>query len=409
MKKLYPFLSVLFLIRILSGQGWTSTFGGSEGDQGSSVQQTTDGGYIITGSTETFGNDGSHDVWLIKTDSQGNEEWNQTFGDDNFDQGYSVQQTTDGGYIIAGIQTTHAGLSWFYLSSDLWLIKTDSQGNEEWNQIWLYSSGFYGDDYGNSVQQTTDGGYIITGSTNSVGTGGAEMNLWLIKTDSQGNEEWNQAFGGSGGDYGNSVQQTTDGGYIIAGSTNSFGNGEMDVWLIKTDSQGDLESIPTFGGSGGDYGNSVQQTIDGGYIITGSTNSFGNGGMDVWLIKTDSQETEEWNQTFGGGDDDHGNSVQQTTDGGYIITGSTNSFGNGEMDVWLIKTDSQGNEEWNQTFGGGNDDHGNSVQQTTDGGYIITGNTTYNDESETDVWVIKTNSDGTLESFESFNNPYTFS
>ena len=131
----------------------------------------------------------------------------------------------------------------------------------------------------------------------------------------------------------------------------------MDVWLIKTDSQGDLESIPTFGGSGGDYGNSVQQTTDGGYIITGSTDSFGNGEMDVWLIKTDSQETEEWNQTFGGGDDDHGNSVQQTTDGGYIITG----------------------------------------------------NTTYYDESETEVWVIKTNSDGTLKSFESSNNPYTFS
>jgi len=306
---------------------FVKTFGGSESDVGTSVQQTTNGGYIISGYTYSFGN-GKSDVWLIKTDSQGNEEWNQTFGGSGYEFGHSVQQTTDGGYIITG-GTNSFGNGNF----DVWLIKTDSQGNEEWNKTFGGSN----NDSGYSVQQTTDGGYIITGFTES---DNGYDDVWLIKTDSQGNEEWNKTFSGSKHDRGHSVQQTTDGGYIITGYTESD-NG-WNVWLIKTDSQGTEEWSKTFGGSPDDRGYSVQQTTDGGYIIGGGTR-FGIGDFDVWLIKTDSGGNEEWNKTFRGSGMDNGNSVQQTTDGGYIITGSTSSFGNGEDDVWLIKTDSEGN------------------------------------------------------------------
>jgi hypothetical protein len=355
------------------------TFGGSDYESGGSIQQTTDGGYIITGITHSFGN-GSSDIWLIKTDSQGVEEWNRTFGGDDWDEGHDVQQTSDGGYIITG-QTKSFGNGY----SDVWLIKTDSQGVEEWSKTFGGSE----NDYGFSVQQTTDGGYIITGRS---GNGNYNMDVILIKTSSDGSEEWSKYFGGIGSDGGNSIQITNDGGYVIIGETSSFGNGDSDVWLIKTNSQGQEEWNKTFG----ETGYSVQQTSDGGYIITGQTKSFGNGDSDVWLIKTNSEGVEEWNKTFGGGESETGYSVQQTSDGGYILTGITNSYGKGKQDLYLIKTNSEGVEEWSKTFGGSENDYGFSVQQTTDGGYIITGNTESFGKGLHDVWLIITDSNGNL-------------
>ena len=397
MKKLHPLLSVLFLIywgcedsiddEKSITKSFTTLFGGNQEDLGFSVQQTTEGGYIITGYTWSYGN-GEEDIWLIKTDSQGNEEWNQTYGGNEDDKGFSVQQTTDGGYIVTGFTDSYGSGEF-----DIWLVKTDSQGNEEWNQ----TIGGTEDDEGFSVQQTTDGGYIIIGYTLSFGNG--EEDIWLIKTDSQGNQEWNQTFGGSEDDYGYSVKQTTDGGYIITGYLSNIENNSYDVWLIKTDSQGNEEWNQTFGGDEDDYGYFVKQTTDGGYIITGGTQSFGNGEQDVWLIKTNSQGNEEWNQTFGGTDGESSFSVQQTTDGGYIITGGTRSYGRGSSDVWLIKTDGQGNEEWNQTLGGSYNDFGYSVDQTTDGGYIITGGIESPVYGRYDICLIKTDSEGTTEPY----------
>ncbi|MCJ7801652.1 MAG: hypothetical protein MUP82_04765 [Candidatus Marinimicrobia bacterium] len=150
-------------------------------------------------------------------------------------------------------------------------------------------------------------------------------------------------YGGGGHDFARFVQQTTAEGYIIAGSTESIGNGLSDFWLIKTDPEGNEEWNQTYGGVEDDWGSSAQQTSDGGYIIAGNTKSFGDGGLDFLLIKTDSEGNDEWSQTYGGEEDEETFSVQQTTDGGYIATGYTKSFGNGGYDVWLIKTDSEGN------------------------------------------------------------------
>jgi len=298
---------------------WTKTFGGSGYDEGNEVQQTTDGGYIISGGTYPDGS-GYRDVYLIKTDANGDSVWTKTFGESFEDYGSSVQQTNDGGYIIAG-----------RIGSDVWLIKTDANGDS----VWTKTIGGSGGDGGESVKQTTDGGYIIAGSTTSYGAGFNDA--WLIKTDANGDSVWTNTFGGGENDYGYSVQQTSDSGYIIAGYIKSTGTRYSDVWLIKTDANGDSIWTRTFGGSEPDAGYSVQQTTDGGYIITGYTYSYGADGPDVYIIKTDANGNESWSQTFGGSDVDRGYSVQQTTDGGYVIAGYTESFGAGGKDVYLIR------------------------------------------------------------------------
>ena len=364
---------------------FVNTIGGGSPDYGECVEQTPDGGYIIAGSTESFGN-GERDVWVIKTNEYGNEEWNHSYGGNDYDLCNSLDKTIDNGFILLGSTKSYGNGD-----TNIWLIKINSNGNEEWNKIFETS----GCDNGYSVKQVADNGFIITGTIESIGR--ASTDISLIKTDSQGNMEWNKTFGGSDFDYGFSVDQTNDEGYIIAGSTESFGYGDYDVWLIKTDSQGNEEWNKTFGGIDTDESNYVFQTFDGGYILTGNTRSYGNGSYDVWLIKTDSQGNEEWNKTFGGISSDYGYSVYQTNDEGFIITGLTSSFGNGGSDVWLIKTDSQGNEEWNRTFGENTHDYGRDVKQATDGGYIITGYTNSFNALNLDVLIIKTDPNGNVE------------
>tara|TARA_B100000575_G_scaffold213144_1_gene173939 strand:- start:108 stop:1403 length:1296 start_codon:yes stop_codon:yes gene_type:complete len=390
MKHLYIILLILPLIGF--GQGFETTFGGEESDGGNSVQQTMDGGYIITGQTYSFGN-GFVDVYLIKTDGSGNEQWSQTFGGTTNDVGHSVQQTNDGGYIITGQTYQDTGSN-----GKIFLIKTDENGNEEWSQTFdNYSIGF-------DVKQTNDGGYIITGHTDfsSIGVG----DIYLIKTDGSGNEQWSQTFGAMDIDTSYSVQQTTDGGFIITGETYSFGGmGDDYCYLIKTDENGNEQWSQTFDNNS--IGLDVKQANDGGYIITGSIAGSADTGYfvgDLYLIKTDENGEEQWSQTFGGTGVDVGYSVQQTTDGGYIITGWTTTSDFFGRDVYLIKTDGNGNEQWSQTFGGTGVDEGYSVQQTTDGGFIITGKTS-SFGSGADVYLIKTNEWGNITSTIELSTP----
>jgi hypothetical protein len=366
---------------------WNKTYGGPGNELASEVQVTKDSGYIIIGVTESYGA-GDGDAWLIKTDSEGSEEWNKTFGGPGYDNGQSVRETIDGGYILVGRTESYG------VGCDLWLIKIDSEGNEKWSRI-FGGSGFDG---GWSVQETKDDGYIIAGETASYGAG--DIDLWLIKTDSEGNEEWNKTFGGLGTEYGNSVRETSDGDYIATGDTTSFSAGSTDLWLIKTDSEGNEVWNRTYGGSDSDGSKSVQETSDGGYIITGYTTSFGSEGTDLWLIKTDSEGGEEWNRTFGepvqdigpiGGElgYDRGESVQETSDGGYIIAGYTTSYGAFPGDLWLIKTNSEGVLEWDMVSGRRGTDEGTSVQEAGEGEYIIAGFTDRYGVGGIDVWLVK--------------------
>ena len=333
-------LSICISVNASRAQDWARTYGGSHYDEAYSIHQTSDGGYIIVGYSVSIVDPSETDIYLIKTDSQGDSVWTKKFGEGGADWGFCVQQTTDGGYIITGGKSSTLGN---FIPDYVWLIKTDNQGDTLWTKTIGGSSG----DRGYYVQQTNDGGYIIAGVSAVPNTSFMLYNdVSLIKTDSVGNTLWTKIFGGNDVDDACSVQQTTDGGYIVIGWTNSFGNGN-DVYLIKTNSQGDSLWTRTFGGINNDRGRSVQQTNDGGYIITGQTEKL-NGDHDVWLLKTDSQGDTLWTKTFGGSGSENSFSIQQTTDGGYIITGaSTPSILNGKADIYLIKTDSQGEILWN--------------------------------------------------------------
>jgi len=359
------------------------TFGGAENDIGYSVQQTNDNGYIIAGWTESFGPE-NYNGYIIKTDPNGDTLWTKFFGGIGWDDCYSVQQTSDDGYIIAGGAESFSG------AYDVYLIRTDDLGDT----LWTKTIGGFDADRGYSMQITNDGGFIITGTTWSFGAG--MYDVYLIKTNAVGDVLWSKTYGGAYGDYGNSVQQTNDDGYIITGMTENYGAGSEDVYLIKTDAAGDTLWTRTFGGTSNDYGNSVKQTSDDGYIITGLTYSFGAGYVDIYLIKTDAAGDTLWTKTFGGTNVDYGKSVQQTIDGGYIITGMIYNPATGSGDVCLIKTNSDGDTLWTKTFGGVGADIGNYVQQTNDDGFIIAGQTESSGAGLYDAYLIKTNVDGVV-------------
>jgi|GEM_PF-414765 len=370
---------------------WTRTFGESGDEVGFCVQQTSDGGFVLTGSQtspDTFSN-----VYLLKTDFAGNQSWVKTFGGTAGDAGSSVQQTSDGGYIITGYTNS---LAVGYL--DVYLIKTDAAGNQSWYRTY----GGNNDDRGNCVQQTSDGGYIVAGVFNY--TGQYTGDVYLIKTDADGDTLWTKTFGGTGGEWAYSVQQTTDGGYIIAGYTTSYGAGSDDFYLIKTDALGNQLWYKTFGGIDSDIGQFAEQTTDGGYILTGWTQSFGAGLYDVYLIKTDALGNQLWHKTFGGIDYDEGLSVQKTYEG-YVIAGWTQSLGAGLPDVYIIKTDTLGNQIWYKTVGGINNDQGRSIQLTSDGSYIIAGKTCSYGAGGEDAYLIRLEGDGTIPPLVSLTSP----
>ncbi len=360
------------------------TFGGDNLDEGSCVQQTSDGGYVSTGMTSSFG-EGDWNTWLVKVGPGGTEQWSRTFGiaAGQYEGGESLQETADGGYIIVGTVLS-AGPS----NYDVQLIRTNGNGR----RLWSKTFGGGGWDWGRFVRQTSDGGFIITGWTNSHGAGGGD--LWLLKTDARGTEEWSRTYGGIENDHGNCIQPTADGGYIITGATISNSVGNDDLWLIKTDSTGTAQWMLTLGDKGYEEGHFVATTSDGGYIVVGSTTSTGAGESDAWLIKLGLNGRTDWTRTFGGVEWDWGNAVQETPDGGYILVGTTLSFGAGGSDVWLIKTDAEGQEEWSRTYGGHSLDFGLSVQPTSDGGYIIAGQTYSFGAGNGDLWLIKTDSEG---------------
>lgn len=353
---------------------WDSTYGGANDDQGQCVQQTYDGGYIIVGERESGGRTGI-DIYLIKTDSSGNTVWTQTFARVFDDYGECVQQTPDSGYIIAGA----SGIG------DALLIKTKADGDEDWSETY---GGAYGE-IGHFVQLTSDGGYILTGRTYSYGPGTPSFNnVYLVKTDDEGTVEWDTAYGGIYMDLGLCVDQTSDGGYIVTGLTSSCLFKCYNVYLIRTDGNGSKvwEQRYVLQDSTGyqDWGEWVEETDDGGFIIAGINDSFQSSFGSSWLIKTDEDGDTLWTRMFPGGGF---YSVHQTSDKGYVVTGGVGLVGPGGGDVYLVKTDSTGATEWTRAWGGNSSETGRAVRQTSGGDYIVAGYTASSGAGGYDVYL----------------------
>lgn len=366
----------------------TETFhGGANSEYGKKIRPTTDGEYIIVGSTESEGS-GNSDVWLIKTDENGDRLWSKTFGGSQYDYGKDVRQTADGGYVITGNTYSYGNGG-----HDVWLIRTDGNGDLLWEET--YGGG--GNEYGEGVCETTDGSIIITGCDYH---GGDDpwSELYIIKTNAQGSVLWSSTYGNWGDfSWGLSVIETKDGQYAVVGFTESYGNGRKDIWLLKFNQNGNFRWHGTYGGSGFERGFSLQETADEGLILVGYTSSYGNGGNDVWLVKTDKNGQEMWNREYGGEKDDEGYSVRVTADGGYIISGGTWSSGAGNRDVWIIRTDNNGMKLWDRTYGGGSTDYSESIGTAADGGYMILATSYSFGAGKYDIWLIRTDSAGTCQ------------
>ncbi len=296
----------------------------------------------------------------VGTTFQPDIEWNRTYGGSYSDGAWSIQNTDDGGYVTTGYTSSNGQ------ASDLWIFKTNGTGHIQWSKVFGGSQ----EDIGYFIKQTPDKGFILTGSTKSYGLG--DERLWLLKTDSNGTKEWDHTFGGfvtSSGDGGWSVDSTNDGGFVVTGYTQSYGAGKKDLWLIKTDHLGSIKWSKTFGGPGDDVGMSVVQTKEGGYIVAGRTASFGSGADDVWMLKVDYNGREQWNRTFGGQKDDVAFQVIELDDG-YALTGRTESSDAGQ-NAFLLKTNLYGKKLWERYYD--KDSSGLSLQQTHDRGFIIVG------------------------------------
>ena len=437
------FLSLLLFmnVRLLSQPDiqWQRAYGGSYFEGVHKINSTNDGGYIIAGFAYSGNGDvtGYHwalgarfaDAWIVRTDANGTLLWQRCMGSSLHEYAADVRQTTDGGFIVAASSNAISNMQDVvgnHGGSDFWVIKLDAGGNTQWQKC----LGGTADEFASSICQTSDGGYIVAGKSlsNSGDVSGQHggNDCWIVKLNSSGDIQWQRSLGGSKEDIATAITPTTDGGYIFTGFTLSHdgdvvghhGNSNphqnnYDYWVVKLNSNGTIQWQKCLGGDKDDLSYSIQQTNDAGYIVTGYTLSNdgdvsghhkgskkGQVNADYWVVKLTSAGTIQWQKCLGGKLDDIAQSVQQSTDGGYIVGGT--SFSNdgdvsgnhGVQDYWIVKLYSTGNIDWQKSLGGSLEEYCGAVIQKNDGGYIAVGKTSSNDgdvsgnHGASDVWVV---------------------
>jgi len=400
---------------------WQKALGGTQAEEAESIQQTSDGGYIVVGySASNNGNvlgwHGNIDFWVVKLSSTGDVQWQKMLGGAQAESAYSVQQTSDGGYIVAGYTNSNNGdVSGLHGESDFWVVKLSAIGSLEWQK----TLGGSNEDVARSIRQTSDGGYIISGWTFST-DGDVTFNhgysdVWVVKLNEFGDIQWQKSYGGgTGNDQSRCIRQTSDGGYILTGETDSSDgdisgyHGGNDIWVLKLNNSGIIEWQKALGGSGIEASYSIQQTTDGGFIVGGLMSSndgditMHQGLFDFWIVKLTVTGEIQWQKSLGGSDSDWGRSVWQTTDGGYVVAGETSStdgdvtLNDGGTDCWIVRLNDSGEIQWQKTFGGTKIETCRTVNQTSDGGFVVAGYTQSNDGDVSgfhggllDFWIVK--------------------
>lgn len=400
---LFGLFSVYAIAQAPSFQ-WRRTLGGISYDVAGSVEQTTDRGYIVSGSSSTNNNgdvgpnQGNEDYWIVKLDSNTNIQWKKAFGGSGTEYATAARQTTDGGYIVAGYTESNNGDvvgNHSNYAFDIWILKLNSTGSVVWKKT--YGGTEY--DEVRDIRPTQDGGYILAGNTYSnngdvTGNQGNE-DIWVIKLNATGSIVWQKTLGGSADDWASSIRQTSDGGYVVAGmSWSSTINGQIsgnhggeDVLIAKLDANGNYLWHKCYGGTNNEHANALQQTTDGGYIVGAVTYSNnGNinnqhGNEDAWVLKLNSAGNLVWQKCFGGSQYDEAHGIAQTSDGGYAIGGHSTSVdgdlipGHGGQDFWLFKLNSLGAFEWQKVMGGPSTDEARDLCLTQDGGFALVGPT----------------------------------
>jgi hypothetical protein len=426
----FTFLTLVIFTTYCQNIHWQKCFSGGA----NSIRQTEDGGFIVAGSASSIaedftGNRGLDNFWILKLDDIGSVQWQKFFGGSNNDIANDIQETFDGGYIVAGLTASNDGDVSGYKGgyNDFWVVKLSSSGIIQWQKC----LGGTGDDQANSIQQTSDSGYVVAGSTRSVDgdvSGNHENNCdyWIVKLDVKGAFQWQKCLGGSDIDVATSIRQSSEGGYIVAGyaeSTDGDVSGHHapksfpDYWIVKLSSAGTIQWQKCLGGGSIDRAYDVRQTRDGGYIVAGETYSDDgdvsgyHGQEDYWIVKLDTVGVIQWQKCFGGSNFDIATCIQETFDGGYVVAGYSDSH-DGDVsglhrnyeyskfpviypDLWIIKLNQEGEIQWQNCFGGTSVERTNSIWQTNDSGYIVAGNTYSSDgdvscyNGNNGVWIIK--------------------
>jgi hypothetical protein len=413
---------------------WEYTYGGADKEYATHIEQTHDSGFITIGRShstdgDVTGNHGSQDIWVIKLSKTGVLQWEKSLGGTAIEQGSWITQTMDGGYILTGWTISHDGdITHYFANEDYWVVKLDDTGGI----MWQNNYGGTSTDMGKCILETVDTDYLVAGyvySFDSQVVGGhGYSDMWIAKLDKTGGIIWKKGYGGSGHDGATVILQVQGGGYIVAGGTDShdqdvsFSHGGSDYWVVRLDDTGKILWEKAFGGSDDDFLTSFVHTFDGGYIMSGYTNSnngdvSGNiGGQDYWTIKIDDTGDIMWQKCYGGSTSDQCYSIQQTSDSGYIMAGSSYSVDGevtmnyGNMDFWVVKTDKMGMLLWQKNLGGTGIDNAYSVIQTFDKNFVVMGWTGSIDHDvsvshgEADFWVAKLQDVPTVDVHDTYAN-----